>query len=372
MKFVHISDTHLGAGFGRRVSSSGVNQREEDICSVFEFAINKIIELKPDFVVHSGDFFHSVRPSNRIINFGVRQIKRLSDLQIPIVIISGNHDSPKQRMLGSIFSLFEIFEHVYVVHKNQYEIKKLNNCAIHCIPNCSNQEIFNNELDKLTIDISARYNILVLHGELSTIREFAQSEIGGLQIPDSIFNLPFDYVALGHFHKFDQMKHNTYYAGSTERITLRDIGEEKVFVEYNLETKTLTTHLLPTRERIILHDLDASELNPEQLIQELENIMAKKDYKDKMIILKVVNVPEHVYNLLPFRKINELKENIFIGDIRLEKKRESGEVQATRESIGRLSEEFTEYLSKIPVEVLDKNKLLDLGLKYLTVVKVEE
>src|SRR4030066_1485377 len=106
MKFVHISDTHLGAsGFGRRISSSGVNQREEDICNSFVWAIDNILELRPDFVLHSGDLFHSVRPSNRILDFALRQFLKLSQAQIPTVIISGNHDSPKQRALGSISSI---------------------------------------------------------------------------------------------------------------------------------------------------------------------------------------------------------------------------------------------------------------------------
>src|SRR4030066_2525644 len=142
MKFIHISDSHLGAAtLGRKLSLAGINQREEDICQVFAFAIDRILELKPDFVLHSGDLFHSVRPSNRIIDFALRQFLKLSQAQIPTVIISGNHDSPKQRALGSIYSIFEVFPHIYPVYKGKYENKELTlsqpkiaeKVLIHCI-----------------------------------------------------------------------------------------------------------------------------------------------------------------------------------------------------------------------------------------------
>ena len=79
MKIIHISDTHLGAaGFSRKLSPSGLNQREEDFCNSFIAAVDKIIQLKPDIVLHSGDFFHSVRPTNRIINLALKQILRIT------------------------------------------------------------------------------------------------------------------------------------------------------------------------------------------------------------------------------------------------------------------------------------------------------
>ncbi|MGB2988415.1 MAG: metallophosphoesterase [Candidatus Zixiibacteriota bacterium] len=81
MRFVHISDSHLGAsGYSRRLSASGYNQREEDVCNSFQAAVDQIIELKPDFVLHSGDLFHTVRPTNRLINFAIRQILRVVNL----------------------------------------------------------------------------------------------------------------------------------------------------------------------------------------------------------------------------------------------------------------------------------------------------
>ncbi len=72
MRLIHFSDTHLGYGaFSKLDVSEGINQREADFYSAFQQAINRMIELKPDFVVHSGDLFDTVRPQNRAIDFAL-------------------------------------------------------------------------------------------------------------------------------------------------------------------------------------------------------------------------------------------------------------------------------------------------------------
>lgn len=57
MKFAHLADTHLG------YRQFGLLEREKDFYEVFDKIIDKIIEEKVDFVIHSGDLFDSARPS---------------------------------------------------------------------------------------------------------------------------------------------------------------------------------------------------------------------------------------------------------------------------------------------------------------------
>ena len=58
--------------------------------------------------------------------------------------------------------------------------------------------------------------------------------------------------------------------------------------------------------------------------------------------------------------------------LRFERKEGDHQVLALSSSIGRLNQEFVEYLNLIPIENLDRNRLLDLGLKYLTENKTTE
>ncbi len=385
MKFIHISDTHLGAAtLGRKLSPSGVSQREEDICNVFALAIDRILELKPDFALHGGDLFHSVRPSNRIIDFAIRQFLKLSQAEIPTVIISGNHDSPKQRALGSIYSIFEVFPHIYPVYKGRYELKEVQ-CAnhsekafIHCIPHCLTDELFQEELGRVRISDSKAVNILMLHGVVSGIPEFSMGEFAEQMIPDSYFGMGFDYVALGHYHKFTRVQERVYYAGSTERISFNEMGQDKGFLEIELSKDNtalanLTTkfHPVPAREMIDLPLLDASGLDQNQIEEQLQKRFFIPDLEEKIIRLKIVNLPEHLYHLLPFKKMTQWKNKAFFCDLRIEVIQESGEVSAKSANIGKLNEEFLEYIKSVPVEGIDKNQLSELGLTYINQVLAE-
>ena len=377
MRFIHISDTHLGAsGFSRKLSPSGYNQREEDICNSFQSAVDQIINLKPDLVLHTGDLFHSVRPTNRIINFAIRQILRIVNLQIPMVIISGNHDTPKQRAVGSVFSFFEVFSpYLHLVYRNEYELIRLDKTAIHAIPHCLNQEDFTREIARVKRDSQDRFNILMVHGVVAGIPEFSMGELAEQEIPTSYLDKGFDYVALGHYHRFCQVESGGYYAGSTERLSMAEaeLSQEKGFVEINLETREVKFHPVPTRPMIELPSIYARDLNQEQVIDEIERRIEKEDFSEKIVKLKVEHIPVHIYNSLDFRKIAEIKTKAFYFDLRLEKpKGKDNKDQPNTASIGKLNVEFEQFLSQIPVEHLKKDRLLELGLRYLSVKPVED
>jgi len=391
MRFVHISDSHLGAsGFSRRLSLSGYNQREEDICNSFASAVDKIIELSPDFVLHTGDLFHSVRPTNRIINFAIRQILRIVNLQIPMVIISGNHDTPKQRSVGSVFSFFEVFSpFLHLVYKNKYESIDLNQTIIHAIPHCLDQENFGEELAKVRIDQEAKYNILMLHGVVAGIPEFSMGELSEQEIPTSYFDLGFDYVALGHYHRHCQVAPGAIYAGSTERLSLSELGQEKGFVEveiqdsppkadpplaekFKVQNLNFKFHPVACRDMIELPLLDAKDLDPDGVYQGIEDRTNSQDIMDKIVRLKIINIPEHVYNSLDFRKITELKSKAFHFDLRFERKDEKEKAFTTETTIGKLPLEFQQYIKQAVVENLNKDRLLELGMKYLTEKKMTD
>jgi exonuclease SbcD len=381
MRFVHISDSHLGAsGFSRRLSPSGYNQREEDICNSFASAVDQITELSPDFVLHTGDLFHSVRPTNRIINFAIRQILRIVNEQIPMVIISGNHDTPKQRSVGSVFSFFEVFSPLlHLVYKNKYESIRINEVAIHAIPHCLDQEGFREELAKVRIDKEAKYNILMLHGVVAGIPEFSMGELSEQEIPTSYlktqnsgFDVGFDYVALGHYHRHCEVAPGVVYAGSTERVSLSELGQEKGFVEVDLEKDEPNFHLVPTRDMIELPIIDAKDLDQEQVYDEIDNRAKTIDITDKIARLKIVNIPQHVYNSLDFRKITELKSKAFHFDLRFERKDEREKAFTTETTISKLPSEFEQYLKQAVVENLSKDKLLELGLRYLSEKKMTD
>jgi exonuclease SbcD len=109
VKLAHIADTHLGIRQYHRQTPSGINQREADVAHAFRAAVDGVVEARPDAVVLAGDLFHAVRPTNAAIVFAFRQLQRLREAlpDAPIVLIAGNHDTPRSTETGSILRLFE-------------------------------------------------------------------------------------------------------------------------------------------------------------------------------------------------------------------------------------------------------------------------
>jgi DNA repair exonuclease SbcCD nuclease subunit len=203
--------------------------------------------------------------------------------------------------------------------------------------------------------------------------EFAEQ-----MIPDSYFGMGFDYVALGHYHKFTKVQERVYYAGSTERISFNEIGQEKGFLEIELfkdnsapANLTPKFHAVPAREMIDLPVLDASGLDQNQIEELLQKRFSIPDLEEKILRLKIINLPEYLYHLLPFKKLTQWKNKAFFCDLRIEVIQESGEISTKSANIGRLNEEFLEYIKSVPVEGIDKNKLSELGLTYINQVLEE-
>ena len=84
MKIIHIADTHLGlAAFDRLDPESGMNLREKLIYDNFLSAVDRIIEAKPDVLVHAGDLFDTVKPKTRAYTTVLEALERLHCAGIP-------------------------------------------------------------------------------------------------------------------------------------------------------------------------------------------------------------------------------------------------------------------------------------------------
>ncbi|HVP36870.1 MAG TPA: hypothetical protein VMT04_07735, partial [Terriglobales bacterium] len=160
--------------------------------------------------------------------------------------------------------------------------------------------------------------------------------------------------------------------GSTERISMAELGQEKGFVEVNLSTKETIFHSVPTRPMIELHEIKGNGKNQDEILEEIESLIQRSNIKDKIVRLKVTQIPAHVYNSLNFRRLSELKADAFYFDLRFEKEEEEERDFTSKTSIGKLAEEFNQYLKDYIVEDLRKEKLQELGLKYLSEIKEGE
>lgn len=239
---IHFSDTHLGYQAYDRVSNEGINAREQDVYDAFERVIGRILELRPALAIHSGDFFHRPSPSNRALTFALEQLRRLSDAGIPLVLIAGNHETPKTiynspilRALRSLNGMFPFFG-----ERNEQVI--LGDVVVHGVPHINDNRLLINALQEMKA-VPGKFNILLLHTSLG--KRFLMEEYGEQVFPPEFEATlgQFQYIALGHWHNYQQIDVHpcAWYSGSIERLSDTEIGVEKGFLRLDIQSDNTCT-----------------------------------------------------------------------------------------------------------------------------------
>ena len=377
MKILHVADTHLGFSAYRKTTQDGINQREIDIYNAFEQFIDYAINTKPDIIIHAGDLFDNVRPNNRAITFAINQIVKLSKNNIPIVIISGNHEHPKIIETGHIFSIFDHLENVYPIYNSKYEkIQfKIENkkILIHSIPQCNSKKDYDEELKKLIPDKTADYNIFVSHGSVTGVQEFTMNEFNELIIPTKIFSRDFDYIALGHFHRYTKLAENAFYAGATENLTFADANEKKGFIELTLSENSLKQSFIEinTRPMIDIKPIKCTGQKIEEIMKKIKQEVQDIKPEQKTFRITLDDIPTNVYRSIDFNEIQKLTNNAIHYEIKANIiKKDDDKKQSTSSKIDALVNEFKKY---IDTQNLDyKETLQELGISYIEKIQARE
>ncbi len=365
MRLVHFSDTHLGySDYNKTDPDTGINQREADIYSVFEEIIEYILRTKPDLVIHSGDLFDSIRPSNRAIREALEQLDRLSKAKIPTVIIAGNHSTPRQRSASSIFNILRFFDHIHPIFKGRYETLEICEAKIHAIPHPYNDKMLKENFDRLEVDKKFRHNILITHAAVIGASGFRGTEFKELSIPKGVLSKEFDYIALGHFHEFAKISDNAYYSGSPERMSFNEIDHEKGFLDVTLGSLRVKHVKTRSREMLDIKSIDCSDLDATQVMKAIHDSIPP-DISGKIMRLTLKDLPHHVYSSLDFREIDHITSDALYCEKRYTREDATDGVAGTGE-IGSLVDEFASFMKGQEMDDDSVRKKLEvLGMKYL-------
>ena len=380
MRLVHLSDLHLGFRQYQRLTPAGINQREADVAGSFRRAVDRVIELRPEVVVIAGDVFHTVRPSNPAILQAFKLFTRLR-ASLPdtlVVMVAGNHDAPKTSETGCILRLFlELGIHVVDAEPQRLDFPErgLSILAVPDVPGVPRVA--------LTPDAAARYNVLLLHGEVEGMlpkhatpidrapMEISKEELGAAQ---------WNYVALGHYHVYREIAPNAYYSGSIDYTSANAWGElveertagiaGKGIIEHDLATGAHTFHPLPpSRPLVDLTPLSAKGMTAAELDaavrESVERVPGGID--DRIVRLIVRDVPRHVARELDHKALREYKRRAL--HFHLDTRRPEILRTSMSGAPGRrpsLAETVREKLStRLLSSDVDRDALVALGLKYL-------
>ena len=380
MRLVHLSDLHLGFRQYQRLTPGGINQREADVARSFQNAIDRIIALRPDLVLVGGDVFHNVRPTNPAIVHAFLQFSRLRTAlpDVPVVMIAGNHDTPRAAETGSILRLFrELGIHVAYADAERFYFAD-HGISVLAVPDVVGKR------PSLTPDPQARYNVLLLHGEVQGMlpAHVVSADRAALEIPLSeIGAAAWDYVALGHYHVHRQIEPNAFYSGSIDYTSPNAWGElyeERVagvpgkgMIEWNLESAAHTFHSLPpSRPLIDLPPVSARGLTVAEVDERIQSAVAgvRGGIEDKIVRLIVRDLPRHIARDLDHKALRDLKRRAL--HFHLDTRRPEVARLSTQGAPGKrpsLADVVREKLmSRVLDPDIDRKELVALGLRYLS------
>ncbi|MDZ7264994.1 MAG: exonuclease SbcCD subunit D [candidate division KSB1 bacterium] len=368
MKFIHCSDTHLGFSDYYKIDpQTGINQREQDFYIAWQRLIDEVLQRQPDFVIHAGDLFHTTRPSNRAIAVALEGIQRISDAGIPFILISGNHSTPKIRATGSIFESIALFPGIHAAFQSQYEKYSICGGTVHCIPHCSLTEDLQAAFAAIQPDSHAQFQVLVAHGAWAGNSSFSMGEFNEQKLPnpEETTAVEFDYIALGHYHKHIRIKPQICYSGATERTSFNEADNTPGFVEVDLQTQQVDHFALPSRPMFKLGPLDCSELNSVQIYDELVK-WSTDDLKEALVSLQLINIHHETLVKLDGREIDAIFPQVFHLQKSLSRQVGIAGTGPSQTEWGSVPIEFERYIQGVKDKELDKGRLRELGLSYLT------
>ncbi len=240
MKFIHLSDLHLG----KRVNEFSMTEDQEYILKEI---LTIIKEEKPDGVLIAGDVYDRSIPSEDAMQLWDSFLISLAEKKVPVYAISGNHDSAVRFSdHGQLVEMAGIhLSPVYDGEAARFELSdengRLNIYLLPFIKPAVVRALFPDEevrdytdavrvaVEHMEVDESVR-NILVAHQFVTGAVRCDSEEVvvGGLDNVDASVFDAFDYVALGHIHGRQSVGRDTVrYCGTPLKYSISEKNHVK-------------------------------------------------------------------------------------------------------------------------------------------------
>ena len=290
MKFIHLSDLHLG----KRVNEYSMLEDQEYILKKI---INIVDDEKPDGVIIAGDVYDKSVPSTEAVQLFDNFLVQLARRKLEVFVISGNHDSPERIAFGSRIMdssgihMSPVYNGEIVPFSMQDEYGTVDVYMLpfikpaHVRRFCDDEittytDAINNVISKLSINHDNR-NVLVTHQFVagSSRSESEEISVGGSDNVDAYVFAPFDYVALGHIHSPQNCgSEHIRYCGTPLKYSFSEANDQKsVTVVEFLEKGNVSYKMV---DLIPLHDLVELKGTYEKLTLKAfyENATWQEDY----------------------------------------------------------------------------------------------
>ena len=280
MKLIHLSDLHLG----KRVNDFPML---EDQAYILDRILEIADEERPDAALIAGDVYDKNVPSAEAVALLDDFLVKLADRSLPVLLISGNHDSPERLAFANRLMEGRGVYIAPVYHGEVSPVTLEDDCGpvdfwlLPFLKPAHIRRFFPEEgvesfTDAMACAIRhmpldpARRNVLVTHQFVTGAARCESEEVsvGGADNVDASVFAPFDYVALGHLHGPQNvggerirycgtpLKYSFSEAGHQKSVTIVELGEKG-----SLEVRAVP--LLPKRDMVELRGSFAQLKSPE-------------------------------------------------------------------------------------------------------------
>lgn len=262
MKFLHISDVHLGC------TRYQLSESPRDFFDAWFDVLEKYaIAEKVEFVIICGDFFHKRHVDPQTMNHAFYGLQKLREAEIPVVVIEGNHDQHyndvKHSWLRSLndWSLIKLLE-PDTEDENKFkkwdEQKKTGSFI-----DVGRARIFgshwygasaNVAIPMITKSIQENrrenaFHILMLHTDVEGHQTHPIPALSLANLKE--LKAAVEYVGLGHTHKYYEIENWAFNPGSLEVTSIDEYREEHgaFLVEVDGENQITARHIKDYRQR---------------------------------------------------------------------------------------------------------------------------
>ena len=289
MRILHIADLHAGKTLGK-VS------RNPDLVYALDQVVEFAKETIPDLVLIAGDVFDKANPDNESKEIIFDLFLRFRDIGTEVVVISGNHDS--YDFMKSIKGLSKLANvHIFDRPSKDNCVFEYGDLGVACLPYPSERvltpageeakknysEIVGAFLRYLADAVKGfRYRILLAHlfvaGARFTRTEREATITDYFAVHPSSFSHTFHYVALGHVHRYQEVKGiptRAFYTGTLYQIDFSEAGEEKAFNMIVLEEDGVKVDRVPLS---LKNPLTVERLKQSEVLTKLEDLRSREGY----------------------------------------------------------------------------------------------
>ncbi|MEH2438808.1 exonuclease SbcCD subunit D [Nostoc sp.] len=320
IKILHLSDIHMGSGFshGRINPATGLNTRLEDFVNTLSVCIDRALTDTVDMVIFGGDAFPDATPPPYVQQAFASQFRRLMDANIPTVLLVGNHDQHSQGQGGASLNIYRtlgvpgfVVGDTLTTHCIETRNGKVQVITLPWLTRSTlmtRQETEGSSLAEVNELLTERLRV-VMEGEVrrldpdvptillahlmadnATLGAERFLAVGkGFTLPLSLLTRPcFDYVALGHVHRHQNLNKSNnppvIYPGSIERVDFSEEKEDKGYVMLELERGKAEWEFCPLTVRTFRTiEVDISKADEPQGV--LMKAIAKYDIQDAVVRL---------------------------------------------------------------------------------------